>query len=98
MSRRTTSHRRGTVPGRLSDGRWPGETPATRSRPFDIRRDGHLTTRVAGTGTAGTGEVTMANAGHPASYVPAAGVGRVRVPAGRPAGVAVPAAHRAEGA
>jgi serine phosphatase RsbU (regulator of sigma subunit) len=55
-----------------------GDTPAVAlekcSHQFDISVDGHITTTVVGVGNWRTGEITIANAGHPAPLLIAGGI------------------------
>lgn len=55
-----------TIRAYLVDGHGPAATLEKCSRQFDISEDGHLTTALVGVGDSRTGEVTIANAGHPA--------------------------------
>lgn len=55
-----------TIRAYLLDGHSPAAALAKCSRQFDISTDGHMTTAVVGVGDWRTGEVTIANAGHPA--------------------------------
>jgi serine phosphatase RsbU (regulator of sigma subunit) len=65
----TMARARFTIRAYLLDGHSPAEVLARCSRQFDISEDGHLTTAVVGLGNWRTGEVTVANAGHPAPLV-----------------------------
>jgi type II secretory pathway pseudopilin PulG len=55
-----------TIRAYLVDGHGPAATLEKCSRQFDISDDGHLTTALVGVGDSRSGEVTIANAGHPA--------------------------------
>jgi serine phosphatase RsbU (regulator of sigma subunit)/type II secretory pathway pseudopilin PulG len=55
-----------TIRAYLLDGDSPAETLVKCSHQFDISVDGHMTTALVGIGDWRTGEVTIANAGHPA--------------------------------
>ena len=57
------------------------------SHQFDIEADGHLTTVLVGVGDARTGELILANAGHPAPMLVNGVVEPVSVPPGRPLGI-----------
>jgi serine phosphatase RsbU (regulator of sigma subunit) len=65
----TMARARFTIRAYLLDGHSPAEVLARCSRQFDISEDGHLTTAVVGVGNWRTGDVTIANAGHPAPLV-----------------------------
>lgn len=54
-----------TIRAYLLDGHDPAATLAKSSHQFDISGDGHMTTALVGVGSWRTGEVTIANAGHP---------------------------------
>lgn len=54
-----------TIRAYLLDGHSPAVTLEKCSRQFDIDVDGHMTTALVGVGDWRTGEVTIANAGHP---------------------------------
>ena len=54
-----------TIRAYLLDGHSAAVTLEKCSRQFDIDQDGHITTALAGVGDWRTGEVTIANAGHP---------------------------------
>jgi serine phosphatase RsbU (regulator of sigma subunit) len=65
----TMARARFTIRAYLLDRHSPAEVLARCSRQFDINEDGHLTTAVVGVGNWRTGEVTIANAGHPTPMV-----------------------------
>jgi len=54
-----------TIRAYLLDGHSPAETLEKCSHQFDITTDGHITTALVGVGDWRTGEITLANAGHP---------------------------------
>ncbi|WP_457109944.1 PP2C family protein-serine/threonine phosphatase [Marmoricola sp. URHA0025 HA25] len=54
-----------TIRAYLLDGHSPAATLEKCSHQFDITSDGHMTTALVGIGDWRTGEVTIANAGHP---------------------------------
>ncbi|WP_183093143.1 PP2C family protein-serine/threonine phosphatase [Nocardioides stalactiti] len=54
-----------TLRAYLVDGDSPAEALAKCSRQFDVTVDGHIVTAVVGRGTWRTGELVIANAGHP---------------------------------
>jgi serine phosphatase RsbU (regulator of sigma subunit) len=54
-----------TIRAYLLDGHSPAAALAKCSHQFDITADGHMTTAVVGVGNWRTGEVRIANAGHP---------------------------------
>lgn len=75
-----------TIRAYLLDGQRPGAVLQKCSHQFDIEADGHLITVLVGIGDTRTGEVTVANAGHPAPVL-VGGVARpVEVSPGRPLG------------
>lgn len=77
-----------TLRAYLVDGSTPAEALEKCSRQFDVTRDGHIITAVVGLGTWRTGEVVVANAGHPLPLlVSDDGVAHVRMPVGPPLGV-----------
>jgi serine phosphatase RsbU (regulator of sigma subunit) len=83
----TMARARFTIRAYLLDGHSPAEVLARCSRQFDIGEDGHLTTAVVGVGNWRTGEVTIANAGHPTPLlVTATGADFVRTCPGWPLG------------
>lgn len=59
------AHARFTVRAYLLDGNAPHVALRKCSRQFDVASDGHLVTVIAGIGNVRTGEITIANAGHP---------------------------------
>ncbi|MEZ0577998.1 PP2C family protein-serine/threonine phosphatase [Nocardioides sp. MH1] len=77
-----------TLRAYLQDGDGPDEALAKCSRQFDIAVDDHIVTAVVGVGTWATGEVVLANAGHPLPLVLSDGSGEyVQMPIGPPLGV-----------
>jgi len=58
-----------TVRAYLLDGNSPQVALKKCSRQFDVDTDGHLVTVIAGVGNTRTGEITVANAGHPAPLI-----------------------------
>lgn len=77
-----------TLRAYLVDGSTPAEALEKCSRQFDVTRDGHIITAVVGLGTWRTGEVVVANAGHPPPLMLSDGeVDHVRMPVGPPLGV-----------
>lgn len=82
------AHARFTVRAYLVDGDSPSVALEKCSRQFDISTDGHMITAVVGVGNWRTGEVTIANAGHPAPLVLRGGTaGFLETTAGPPLGV-----------
>lgn len=77
-----------TLRAYLLDGNSPDAALAKCSQQFDISADGHMATVLVGVGNRSTGEITLANAGHPPPVlVSAAGAAElVRVPTGPPLG------------
>lgn len=75
-----------TLRAYLLEGQGPATALERCSHQFDIVADGHMSTVVAGVGDARTGEVTLANAGHPVPLLLDGGVRPVHVPPGRPLG------------
>jgi serine phosphatase RsbU (regulator of sigma subunit) len=82
------AHARFTLRAYLVDGNSPQQALEKCSRQFDISVDDHMITALAGIGNWRTGEIVMANAGHPppllvtadeADYVP--------IPVGPPLGI-----------
>lgn len=63
------AHARFTVRAYLMDGDPPHVALQKCSRQFDVVTDGHLVTVIAGIGNVRTGEITLANAGHPRPLV-----------------------------
>jgi serine phosphatase RsbU (regulator of sigma subunit) len=59
------AHARFTVRAYLLDGNPPHIALEKCSHQFDVVTDGHIVTVIAGIGNVRTGEVTLANAGHP---------------------------------
>jgi serine phosphatase RsbU (regulator of sigma subunit) len=77
-----------TLRAYLLDGNSPAEALAKSSAQFDIAVDDHIVTAVVGLGTWKTGEVVVANAGHPLPLLMSAdGSDYVRMPVGPPLGV-----------
>lgn len=76
-----------TVRAYLIDGHGPAAVLERCSRQFDIEADGHMVTVLVGVGNARTGEVTMANAGHPMPMLLGDDVHQLTVPPGRPLGI-----------
>lgn len=78
-----------TLRAYLVDGNPPHVALAKCSRQFDIATDGHMVTVIAGVGNVRTGEVTVANAGHPRPLlIPADGAGEfIETKVGPPLGV-----------
>ncbi len=82
------AHARFTLRAYLVDGDTPQEALEKCSRQFDIAIDDHMITVVAGIGNWRTGEIVLANAGHPPPLlVTADGVDYVPIPVGPPLGV-----------
>lgn len=75
-----------TIRAYLLDGDEPATALEKCSRQFDIATDGHLTTVITGVGDVRTGEVRMANAGHPQPVLLDGDIRPVHVPPGRPLG------------
>lgn len=82
-----------TIRAYLLDGQQPAEVLEKCSHQFDIATDGHLTTVIAGIGDVRTGEITIANAGHPAPLLLDGTARPVQAPPGRPLGTG-PARYR----
>ncbi|GAB7003634.1 hypothetical protein JCM18899A_11050 [Nocardioides sp. AN3] len=82
-----------TLRAYLLDGQGPAEALEKCSRQFDIASDGHLTTVITGVGDVRTGEITIANAGHPAPMLLNGVVSPLIAPVGRPLGTG-PACYR----
>lgn len=76
-----------TLRAYLLDGHEPATALEKCSRHFDIAEDGHLTTVVAGVGNTRTGELRIANAGHPPPFLLDGEPRPVQVPPGRPLGL-----------
>lgn len=82
-----------TIRAYLVDGDGPSAALEKCAPQFDIGRDGHMTTVLVGVGDWRTGEVTLANAGHPPPVLLSGdGASLVEVPPGRPLGTG-PAAY-----
>jgi serine phosphatase RsbU (regulator of sigma subunit) len=76
-----------TLRAYLVDGDGPATALAKCSRQFDVTRDDHIITVLVGVGSWRTGEVTVANAGHPLPLlVTDGGSSFVEVPVGPPLG------------
>jgi hypothetical protein len=82
-----------TLRAYLLDGQEPALALEKCSHQFDITADGHLTTVIAGVGDVRTGEVVVANAGHPVPLLLDGDIHPVQVPPGRPLGTG-PARYR----
>lgn len=81
-----------TIRAYLVDGDGPSAALEKCAPQFDIGRDGHMTTVLVGVGDWRTGEVTLANAGHPPPVLLTEdGASFVDVPPGRPLGTGVAA-------
>lgn len=77
-----------TLRAYLLDGNGPAEALAKSSPQFDIAIDGHMATVLVGVGDLRTGEVVLANAGHPAPVLSGPdGTALVDVATGPPLGV-----------
>jgi serine phosphatase RsbU (regulator of sigma subunit) len=82
------AHARFTLRAYLVDGDSPQQALEKCSRQFDISVDDHMITVIAGIGNWRTGEIVMANAGHPPPLLIAADQAEyVPIPAGPPLGV-----------
>jgi len=82
------AHARFTLRAYLVDGSSPQEALEKCSRQFDIAIDDHMITAVAGIGNWRTGEVVLANAGHPPPLlVTPDGLDYVPLPVGPPLGI-----------
>lgn len=76
-----------TLRAYLLDGDGPATALAKCSRQFDVTTDGHIITVLVGVGSWRTGEVSVANAGHPLpALVSEAGASFVPMPVGLPLG------------
>jgi serine phosphatase RsbU (regulator of sigma subunit) len=76
-----------TLRAYLVDGDDPATALAKCSRQFDVTQDGHIITVLVGVGSWRSGEVTVANAGHPLPLLVSAGRATyVEVPVGPPLG------------
>lgn len=81
-----------TIRAYLVDGDGPSAALEKCAPQFDIARDGHMTTVLVGVGDWRTGEVTLANAGHPPPVLLSGdGASFVEVPPGRPLGTGIAA-------
>jgi serine phosphatase RsbU (regulator of sigma subunit) len=79
-----------TLRAYLVDGDSPEVALAKSSRQFDITNDGHIITAVVGVGNWRTGELTIANAGHPMPLLLGAGDPQfLSIPVGPPLGTGV---------
>ncbi len=76
-----------TLRAYLLDGNTAAEALAKCSRQFDVAEDQHIITALVGLGTWRTGEVTVANAGHPLPLLVSADSQYVQMPVGPPLGV-----------
>jgi serine phosphatase RsbU (regulator of sigma subunit) len=77
-----------TLRAYLVDGYSPQQALEKCSRQFDVATDGHIITALVGVANSRTGEVTVANAGHPAPLLVTDGTPEpVCAPAGPPLGV-----------
>jgi hypothetical protein len=76
-----------TIRAYLMDGDEPAAALEKCSHQFDIAADGHLTTVITGVGDVRTGDVRIANAGHPPPMLVDAAVRQVEVPPGAPLGI-----------
>jgi serine phosphatase RsbU (regulator of sigma subunit) len=82
------AHARFTLRAYLVDGNSPQEALEKCSRQFDISIDDHMITAIVGIGNWRTGEIVMANAGHPPPLlITADQVDYFSLPVGRPLGV-----------
>ncbi len=70
------AHVRFTLRAYLIEGHSPSAALEMCSHQFDITTDGHMTTALVGVGDHRTGEVTLANAGHPRPLLVADGAAR----------------------
>ncbi len=76
-----------TLRAYLMDGDGPATALEKCSRQFDVTKDGHIITVLVGVGSWRTGEVTVANAGHPLPLLLSdAGASYVTMPVGVPLG------------
>lgn len=77
-----------TLRAYLLDGNGPGEALAKASPQFDIADDDHMATVLVGVGDLRTGEIELANAGHPPPVMSAPGrTELVDLPVGPPLGL-----------
>jgi serine phosphatase RsbU (regulator of sigma subunit) len=82
------AHARFTLRAYLVDGNSPQQALEKCSRQFDIAIDDHMITTIAGIGNWRTGEIVLANAGHPPPLLVTDGnADYVSLPVGRPLGV-----------
>ena len=82
------AHARFTLRAYLVDGNSPQQALEKCSRQFDIAIDDHMITAIAGIGNWRTGEIVLANAGHPPPLLVTDGdTDYVSLPVGRPLGV-----------
>ena len=83
-----------TLRAYLVDGNSPQQALEKCSRQFDVASDGHMITAAVGVGNARTGEITLANAGHPPPLLVSVGGSEyLDVPVGHPLGVG-PSSYR----
>ena len=75
-----------TLRAYLFDGDGPATALAKCSRQFDVSTDGHIITVLVGVGSWRTGEITVANAGHPLPLLISADASFVPMPVGPPIG------------
>ncbi|MFL6060638.1 MAG: SpoIIE family protein phosphatase [Marmoricola sp.] len=88
------AHARFTLRAYLLDGKSPAEALEKCSHQFDISVDGHMTTALVGLGNRRTGEMVLANAGHPRPLrIGQHGTEFVTIPTGPPLGTG-PSAYR----
>jgi serine phosphatase RsbU (regulator of sigma subunit) len=77
-----------TLRAYLIEGHSPQEALARSSRQFDVATDGHIVTALVGVGNRRTGEIAVANAGHPLPVLATGGRAElVAMPVGPPLGV-----------
>ena len=82
------AHARFTLRAYLVDGNSPQQALEKASRQFDISVDEHMITAIVGIGNWRTGEIVMANAGHPPPLLIGSDqTAYVSIPAGPPLGV-----------
>ncbi|HWM21643.1 MAG TPA: PP2C family protein-serine/threonine phosphatase [Ilumatobacteraceae bacterium] len=82
------AHARFTLRAYLVDGNSPQQALEKCSRQFDIAVDDHMITTIAGIGNWRTGEIVLANAGHPPPLLVTDGnVDYASLPVGRPLGI-----------
>ncbi len=83
-----------TLRAYLVDGNSAQQALEKCSRQFDVSSDGHMITAAVGVGNARTGEITLANAGHPPPLLVFGGGSEyLEVPAGHPLGLG-PSSYR----